>query len=287
MGAPTPRFVPAVSAVPAPVEDRRANVRTPLRLETVSPPAPPAKPRRSRWTLMLLPPARVPGRVRSMELKRRHAVPPIMGLLVALGFISYGSAQIGVWTHEAMMEPELEQLHLRFDLAETRLRVLTDSLALVGAQTAALTAARDVASARAVSVGARPGVVLPVDGRITSRFAPRRLHPILRVYRPHRGLDIAAPTGTAITSPAAGRVVKAGREIGYGLVVHVDHGGGVISRYAHCKSILVEEGQLVDEGVRIATVGSTGLATAPHLHYEVRVNGEARDPMRTPIEYVR
>jgi murein DD-endopeptidase MepM/ murein hydrolase activator NlpD len=284
MAMPTPRYTPAVGASPAGAEGVRPAARTPLKLEPVSP-APERKRGRPRWTLMLVPPPRVPAPVRSVELKRRHALPPLVALVAVIAFVAYGSAQVGVWTHEAMMEPQMEQLHLRFDDAESRLRVLTDSVALVGARTAALTAARDVAAARAVSAGAQPGVVLPVDGRITSRFAPKRLHPILRIYRPHRGLDIAAPSGTAITAPAPGRVTRVAREIGYGLVVHLDHGGGVVTRYAHLKSVQVETGQLVDEGVQIATVGSSGLATAPHLHYEVRVNGEARDPMRTPIEY--
>lgn len=286
MSSPTPRFVPAVNAAPELAEGGRPAARTPLKLETVSP-TPRPKPRRPRWTIMLVPPPRVPGRVRSVELKRRHAAPPLAILVLVLAVFSYGSAQVGVWTQEAMMAPQLEQLHLRFDEAESRLRVLTDSVALVGAQTSALSAARNIAVARAADAGAQTGVVLPVDGRITSRFAPKRLHPILRIYRPHRGLDIAAASGSAIIAPAAGRVTKVAREIGYGHVLEIDHGGGVITRYAHCQKILVEKGQLVDEGVRVATVGSSGLATAPHLHYEVRVGGQARDPMRTPIAYVR
>src|SRR5690606_9796784 len=284
MGMPTPRYVPAVGDSSAAPEGMRPASRTPLKLEPVSA-APKRKPRKPRWTLMLVPPPRVPSPVRTVELKRRHALPPVMALVVAVVFVAFASAQVGVWTHEAMMEPEMEQLHLRFDDAESRLRVLSDSVALVGARTAAMTAARDVAAARAISVGAESGVLLPLDGRITSRFAPKRLHPILRIYRPHRGLDIAAPSGTAITAPAPGRVARVAREIGYGLVMHLDHGGGVVTRYAHLKSVQVESGQLVDEGVQIATVGISGLATARHLHYEVRVNGEARDPMLTPIEY--
>lgn len=286
MAVPTPRFTPAVGPTPPRADAGRPASRTPLRLEPVTPAAP-RKPKRPRWTLMLVPPPRVPAPVRTVELKRRYAVPPMAALFVALGIVAYSAAQYGAWTHEAMIEPTIAQLHERFDEAEARLRVLTDSVSIVGQQVAAVAAVREAAAARAASLGASPGVVLPVDGRITSRFAPKRVHPILRIYRPHRGLDIAAPAGTPIRTPAAGRVIRAGRDLGYGLVVEVDHGGGVITRYAHCKSILVEKGQLVDAGTPIATVGNTGLSTAPHLHYEVRVQGEPRDPMRTPVEYTR
>lgn len=287
MGLPTPRYVSAVGAGPEPSELRRSSSPTPIRLEPVAPPPKRVARHRPRWTLMLVPPPRIRARVRSVELKRRHLIPPLAMLAFVLAFISYSSAQVGVWNNEAMLAPDIEQLHERFDAAEQRLRVLTDSLALVGAQTAALTAARGQDVARAASLGAGPGVILPVDGRITSRYAPRRLHPILRINRPHRGLDIAAAEGTPIRAPAAGRVARVARELGYGLVVHIDHGDGLTTRYAHCKSILVKEGQLVDAGAQIATVGSSGLATASHVHFEVRVNGEARDPMRTPVEYTR
>jgi biotin carboxyl carrier protein len=125
-----------------------------------------------------------------------------------------------------------------------------------------------------------PGVVLPVMGRITSRFSRSRFHPLLRIFRAHKGVDVAAPAGTRITAPAAGRVVFAGRKLGNGLMVELDHGEGVTSRYAHCSSLKVREGDFVSFGDMIATVGSSGLSTAPHVHFEVRVRGNAVDPLK-------
>lgn len=124
------------------------------------------------------------------------------------------------------------------------------------------------------------GIVLPVIGRITSRFARSRFHPLLRIFRPHYGVDVAAAAGTPIVVPAAGRVRSVGRHLGAGLVVEIDHGNGVVTRYLHCRSALVRAGETVPEGSIIATVGSSGLATGPHLHFEVLVNDEPVDPLR-------
>jgi hypothetical protein len=124
---------------------------------------------------------------------------------------------------------------------------------------------------------------LPVIGRITSNFSRSRRHPLLGVVRRHHGVDIAAPSGTRITAPASGRVSFAGRKVGFGLVVEIDHGNGVVTRYAHCRSLGVRVGRRVKPGQTIATVGRTGLATGPHLHYEVLVRGRSVDPLRTSL----
>jgi murein DD-endopeptidase MepM/ murein hydrolase activator NlpD len=107
-----------------------------------------------------------------------------------------------------------------------------------------------------------------------------RMHPILHIDRPHEGIDVVAPAGTPIEAPAAGRVVNAGWESGYGNTVTIDHGFGVVTKYAHASRLLVRTGQYVKRGERIALVGNTGLATGPHLHYEVHVNGKPVDPLR-------
>jgi murein DD-endopeptidase MepM/ murein hydrolase activator NlpD len=127
---------------------------------------------------------------------------------------------------------------------------------------------------------------LPVVGEITSRFARARRHPLLGVVRKHAGVDIAAPAGTPITAPAAGRVSFSGKKFGYGYVVEVDHGNGVVTRYAHCRSLMVRVGDEVAAGAVIATVGRSGLATAPHLHYEIIVHGRSIDPLRNPLASV-
>jgi murein DD-endopeptidase MepM/ murein hydrolase activator NlpD len=121
---------------------------------------------------------------------------------------------------------------------------------------------------------------LPVIGAIASRFSRARRHPLLHIVRPHLGVDVAAARGTPITAPAAGLVSFVGRKFGFGLVVEIDHGNGVTTRYAHCGRALVNEGARVAHGAVIATVGTSGLSTGPHLHYEVLVHGHQVDPLR-------
>lgn len=125
---------------------------------------------------------------------------------------------------------------------------------------------------------------LPVIGRITSRFTSSRRHPVLGVVRPHRGVDIAAASGTPIHAPAAGRVIFSGRKFGFGNVVEIDHGNGIITRYAHCRTLRVKGGAKVEAGATIATVGRTGLASGPHLHFEVLVDGKSVDPLAERVE---
>jgi hypothetical protein len=127
---------------------------------------------------------------------------------------------------------------------------------------------------------------LPVVGEITSRFARARRHPLLGIVRKHEGIDIAAAAGTPITAPAPGRVSFSGKKFGYGYVVELDHGNGVVTRYAHCRSLMVRVGDEVTDGAVIATVGRSGLATAPHLHYEIIVHGRSIDPLRNPLAAV-
>jgi len=107
-----------------------------------------------------------------------------------------------------------------------------------------------------------------------------RVHPILHLARPHEGIDVTAKAGAEIEAPAAGIVTDVKWEEGYGNMLTLDHGGGVVTRYAHCSTILVARGKRVKRGDVIAKVGSTGLSTGPHLHYEVWVNGHAVDPIK-------
>lgn len=122
-------------------------------------------------------------------------------------------------------------------------------------------------------------VAVPLQGTLTSSFTPRRFHPILRRVRPHWGIDIAAAHGTPVVAAADGTVLDVARNGSYGLVVDVAHRGGeYITRHAHLSAVLVREGQQVRRGEAIGRVGSTGLSTGPHLHYEVFVRGRRRDP---------
>ncbi|MFA0732232.1 MAG: hypothetical protein LKKZDAJK_003006 [Candidatus Fervidibacter sp.] len=118
----------------------------------------------------------------------------------------------------------------------------------------------------------------PVSGPIVSGFGYRR-HPILGGVRFHCGVDIAAPYGTPIRAAADGVVVFAGWRRAYGNTVIIDHGNGLATLYAHCSELLVSEGVVVRQGQIIARVGSTGLATGPHLHFEVRHYGEPVNPL--------
>jgi murein DD-endopeptidase MepM/ murein hydrolase activator NlpD len=121
---------------------------------------------------------------------------------------------------------------------------------------------------------------LPVIGRLASTFSRSRRHPVLHIRRPHLGVDLAAPRGTHINAQAPGRVTFVGRKFGFGIVVEIDHGSGVKTRYAHLTAAMVRVGDEIGKGAFIATVGSTGITTGPHLHYEVLVNGRQVDPLR-------
>jgi murein DD-endopeptidase MepM/ murein hydrolase activator NlpD len=126
--------------------------------------------------------------------------------------------------------------------------------------------------------------ILPADGHLSSLFSGSRYHPVLRISRPHKGIDIAARVGEPILAAAKGRVVFSGnRGNGYGNMVEIDHGHGFITRYAHASRLHVRSGQTVDRGFRIADVGATGLVSGPHLHYEVEQNGRQVDPMNFVI----
>ncbi|HTS88357.1 MAG TPA: M23 family metallopeptidase [Gemmatimonadales bacterium] len=122
--------------------------------------------------------------------------------------------------------------------------------------------------------------IMPTVGWLSSAFSSMREHPILHIMRPHEGIDVTAPLGAPIKAPAAGRVISAGWETGYGNTIEIDHGFGIQTKYAHCSKLVAKVGQRVERGQIIAEVGSTGLATGPHLHYEVHVNGKPVDPLR-------
>jgi murein DD-endopeptidase MepM/ murein hydrolase activator NlpD len=121
--------------------------------------------------------------------------------------------------------------------------------------------------------------IMPTTGWLSSQFSKSRFHPILHENRPHEGIDVSAPTGTPIVAPAAGVIVKSGSDKGFGLLVEIDHGNGIRTRFAHCSRLAVRVGQRVTRGQLIAAVGATGLVTAPHLHYEIHVNGKPVDPL--------
>lgn len=117
--------------------------------------------------------------------------------------------------------------------------------------------------------------------RISSRFSHRRLHPVLKRYRPHRGVDYAAPSGTPVHSTADGTVSLVDKQRGYGRVVMIKHFGIYTTVYAHLRAFKkgIRRGRTVKQGEVIGYVGQSGLATGPHLHYEFRVRGKHKDPL--------
>jgi murein DD-endopeptidase MepM/ murein hydrolase activator NlpD len=139
--------------------------------------------------------------------------------------------------------------------------------------------AKDSLASHSQRLAATPSI-MPTQGWLTSAFSSMREHPILHIARPHEGIDVTAPMGSPIEAPAAGVVTDAGWESGYGNTVTIDHGYGVTTKFAHASKLLVKTGQRVQRGQRIALVGNTGLATGPHLHYEVHVNGRPVDPLK-------
>lgn len=122
------------------------------------------------------------------------------------------------------------------------------------------------------------GMAWPVSGRITSYFG-NRMHPILRFTRFHAGLDFGARWGSPIVATADGQVVRAAWAGGYGRQVRIAHGGGLVSSYSHMSDMAVAPGSFVHRGQVIGYVGSSGLSTGPHLHYEVRRGNVPVNPL--------
>jgi murein DD-endopeptidase MepM/ murein hydrolase activator NlpD len=139
--------------------------------------------------------------------------------------------------------------------------------------------AADSLTVHTARLAATPSI-MPTQGWLSSAFSAMRVHPILHLARPHEGIDVSAPMGSPIEAPAAGVVTDAGWETGYGNTIKIDHGFGIQTKFAHCSKLMVKIGQRVQRGQRIALVGNSGLATGPHLHYEVLVKGRPVDPLK-------
>ena len=120
-------------------------------------------------------------------------------------------------------------------------------------------------------------LAIPVSGTVTSLFG-YRLHPLTDNLDFHTGMDIAAPTGTPIKAVLPGRVVETGESAILGNYLVIDHGGGLKTTYGHCSALIAQEGMNLRQGERVALVGSTGISTGPHLHFEVEAGGLTADP---------
>ncbi|MBC7220447.1 M23 family metallopeptidase [Candidatus Bipolaricaulota bacterium] len=168
-----------------------------------------------------------------------------------------------------------------YGVAEGAIRVVNDLSGEPLAGTRVFVPAPPVVpQATAVALGKGSGTrfVWPARGPISSPYGPR-IHPIHQVPSFHAGIDLAIAEGTRVHAAAPGRVATAGWEGGYGLLVVLDHGDGYTTYYGHLSQLLVEVGQFVEIGQAIALSGNTGLSTGPHLHFEVRCDGVAVDPL--------
>jgi murein DD-endopeptidase MepM/ murein hydrolase activator NlpD len=168
----------------------------------------------------------------------------------------------GVSRRTADIRVDLGALIRRANLLASSFKEAADSLALHTARLAATPS------------------IMPTQGWLSSAFSSMRTHPILHMARPHEGIDVSAPMGSPIEAPAAGLVTDAGWETGYGNTITINHGFGIVTKFAHASKLLVKTGQRVSRGQRIALVGNSGLATGPHLHYEVHVNGRPVNPLK-------
>jgi murein DD-endopeptidase MepM/ murein hydrolase activator NlpD len=121
--------------------------------------------------------------------------------------------------------------------------------------------------------------------RVSSRFNPSRRHPVLNTIRAHRGVDYAAPVGTPVHAAGEGRVLFVGQQGGFGNVIQIEHGSGIVTVYGHLSRFAsqLHRGQRVELGQVIGFVGMTGLATGPHLHFEYRVRGVHQNPQTVPL----
>lgn len=176
-------------------------------------------------------------------------------------------------------EPEVP--HFDGANANAVLGIAQSAAAQEAAQLAELALAPDAGSVPTATVDAAQvlasGFVKPVDGVPSSPFG-LRFHPILHVWKLHSGTDLAAPCGTPVRAVKAGQVTMAGGSKGYGNRVVIDHGGGLVTTYNHLTSYAAVPGLVVKQGQVIGYVGSTGLSTGCHLHFEVMVNGAFVDP---------
>jgi murein DD-endopeptidase MepM/ murein hydrolase activator NlpD len=246
---------------------------------------------RRPWRILLIPPA--PGEAtRALSIARWQRL-LIIGLLIGLVVVATGAVTtliFGVSSPDLFApSADLAAIRGRLDAVEDSLTQARKALALAEDISLGPSATRNLSpDARRQmlsdigmsSMAGLSGEGLPVNGIISSDFSTSRRHPLLHIVRPHLGLDITAPAGSRISAPAGGRVSFVGWKISLGLLIEIEHANGITTRYGHCRTAMVKAGDRVTRGTMIATVGSSGLTTGPHLHYEVWDHGNAVDPLR-------
>ena len=186
--------------------------------------------------------------------------------------VGVGGSRRYDWLQQFKHENLLKQTYTNIDQVERKLVMQSTSFDEV----------IELAWTKEEWMAARPAIQ-PIGMKDMVRFGSSfgtRMHPILKVIRPHEGIDLTARRGTNVYATADGEVLQAGyRAGGFGKKVLIDHGHGYRTVYGHCDEVIVEPGQQIKRGEVIARVGSTGLSKSPHLHYEVHVNGRPVDPI--------
>lgn len=211
--------------------------------------------------------------------------PPVInknGKIVPVNTLEYsgnGEAEIVSTYEESARAEGIEesQANLILDgklVNTTRARIIPNTVATENTQSVA-----ENDEITLVPIGGKVNYRLPVSGRVSSDFG-MRFHPVDKKMKFHGGMDIAAPKGTPIGAAADGEVIFAGQKGGYGNVVIIQHADGRESRYGHAEKLFVQAGDKVSAGQTIAAVGSTGKSTGPHLHFEIRENGELVNPKK-------
>lgn len=299
---PTPRSNPTIGPVELPRADDSSGV-IPIRGMPATEPAveqprisgpstrPKTVPVEARpWRILFVPPT--PGaQTRALYLKRWQRRTVIGGLIALVVIAATAVTTIVVsMSSEDLFAPSADLAAIRGRLASVEDSLTQARAALATAEdlvngprsmpSLAPETRKRLLSSVAPSMAGLSAAGLPVNGTISSDFSTSRRHPLLGITRPHLGIDITAPRGSRISAPAAGRVSFVGWRFSFGLMVEITHPNGVVTRYAHCRLAMVRTGDRVERGTMIATVGSSGLTTGPHLHYEVWRNGNAIDPLR-------
>lgn len=180
-------------------------------------------------------------------------------------------------TAKSELEGDKSQVQQKKNEVSSDNKAIEEQIDVMNRQAAAFTAEILKLQGNQSFVGGEFTWPAPGISRITSPFG-NRLHPILKVNKLHTGIDIGCPSNTTVVASNAGTVIKAGWNNSYGNVVMVDHGGGIVTVYAHNNTLLVSVGDVVAKGQAISKSGSTGMSTGPHLHFEVRVNGQYVNP---------
>jgi murein DD-endopeptidase MepM/ murein hydrolase activator NlpD len=220
------------------------------------------------------------ARARAATIRSQQEVSRSVAVIAARTAAQRSARDLVASRRDALSAAEGEKAQALEGAREDRATFIAEVEALA-AESAALAAkiqasqSASAAPSSSAPTPSSPGATLswPVSGPVTSGFGPRW-------GRMHEGIDISVPTGTSVRAAAAGTVIYAGWLGGYGNLVVVDHGGGLSTAYAHNSGFALGQGATVAAGAVVAISGNTGNSSGPHVHFEVRVNGSAVDPLR-------